>query len=281
MGMPYSEPGTFLSLRFALAFLLLTIIAFVVRAPWPGKTTALRCVAIGFFIHGAYLGPVFWVIDQGMPAGVSAVVVGLQPLFTALLAGWWLGETITNRHWAGLAIGISGVCLVLFPGLDLSDSGVNGLTIGVSLIGMMSVSIGAVLQKQLGSRADLRSGTALQYLGAFIPVFGLALISETGTIDWTGEMILAMVWSTIVLSIFAIFLLMWLIREGSVAKVASLFYLVPAVAALMSYFLFDERLGVEQLAGMVLCAAAVALVGRKVRHADGAAKSVEQAVSRQ
>ena len=263
MGMPHSEPGTFLSLRFAIAFVLLTLIVLVVRAPWPGRRTAWKSILIGFLIHGAYLGPVFWVIDQGMPAGVSAVVVGLQPLFTAFLAGWWLKEQITPRHWFGLVVGISGVVLVLYPGIDLADSGVTATTICVALVGMLSVTVGTVLQKSLGSNIDLRAGTALPYLGAFIPVFVLALVSETGAIDWTGEMILAMTWSIFVLSLLAIFLLMWLIREGSVAKVSSLFFMVPAVAALMSYFLFDETLGLVQLVGMVLCAAAVAMVAQR------------------
>lgn len=267
MGMPHSEPGTFLALRFAIAFVLLTLIVLAVRAPWPGTKTAFKSIAIGFLIHGTYLGPVFWVIDQGMPAGVSAVVVGLQPLFTAFLAGWWLKETITSRHWGGLVLGMTGVFFVLYPGIDLADSGVNTLTICVALIGMLSVTVGTVFQKSLGSDIDLRAGTALQYLGAFVPVFVLALISETGSIDWTGEMILAMTWSIFVLSLFAIFLLMWLIREGSVAKVSSLFFLVPAVAALMSYFLFGEKLDTIQLAGMVLCALAVAMVAR-TRPAD-------------
>ena len=215
------------------------------------------------------LGLVFWVIDRGMPAGVSAVVVGLQPLFTALLAGWWLNEIITPRHWLGLLLGMIGVCLVLYPGLDLTDSGVTPLTIGISLLGMASVTIGTVLQKTLGSQVDLRSGNALQYLGAFLPVFALALFSETGAIIWSGGMILAMTWSIFVLSIFAIFLLMWLIREGSVAKVSSLFFMVPAVAAIMSYFLFGETFDFIQMIGMVLCAAAVALAARQARVMAG------------
>lgn len=261
MGMPHSEPGTFLALRFACAFVLLALIAWVARAPWPGTRTGLKSIAIGFLIHGTYLASVFWVIDRGMPAGVSAVVVGLQPLFTALLAGWWLKEAISAKHWFGLVLGIAGVYLVLYPGIDLADSGVSSITICVSLLGMLSVTVGTVLQKMLGSSVDLRSGTALQYLGAFVPVFALAMFSETGAIAWTGEMILAMTWSIFVLSLVAIFLLMWLIQEGSVAKVSSLFFLVPAVAALMSYHLFDETLDSLQLTGMALCAAAVALVG--------------------
>lgn len=262
-GMPYSEPGTFLSLRFASAFALLTIIAIVLRAPWPGRAVAVRCVVIGFLIHGSYLGPVFWVIDRGMPAGVAAVVVGLQPLLTAILASWLMREAISIRHWIGLGIGIAGVSMVLYPGLDLSNSGVNTLTVCIAMLGMASASVGTVMQKRLGTNVDLRSGTALQYLGAFIPVFALALFSETGAIEWTGEMVLAMVWSVVVLSLFAIFLLMWLIREGSVAQVSSLFFLVPAVAALMAYGLFDEQLTMIQLGGMVLCAGAVALAARQ------------------
>ena len=267
MGMPHSEPGTFLSFRFACAFVLLTLIAMVARAPWPGTRVAFHSIAIGFLIHGSYLGCVFWVIEQGMPAGVSAVVVGLQPLFTALLAGWWLKETISIKHWIGIVVGMTGVYMVLHPGIDLADSGVNATTIFVSILGMISATLGTVLQKILGSSTDLRSGTALQYLGAFVPVMILALVSETGTIHWTGEMILAMTWSIFVLSLVAIFLLMWLIREGSVAKVSSLFFMVPAVAALMSYFLFGETLNLLQLAGMALSAVAVALVATKVGEA--------------
>ena len=269
MGMPHSEPGTFLSLRFAVAFVLLTMIALVARAPWPGLNLAFKSVVIGFLIHGGYLGPVFWAIDQGMPAGVTAVVVGLQPLFTALLAGWWLQETITLKHWVGLLLGIVGDSLVLYPGIDLTDSGVNSVTICVSLVGMGSATLGTVLQKAWGSNTDLPSGNALQYLGAVVPVFALALFSESGEISWTGEMVLAMTWSIFVLSLFAIFLLMWLIREGSVSQVSSLFFLVPAVAALISYFLFGERLDVVQLGGMVLCAIAVALAARKKPSMSG------------
>ena len=259
LGMPHSEPGTFLAIRFAAAFGLLAMIALAMRAPWPGMRIALHSVLVGMLIHGVYLGSVFWAVDRGMPAGISAVVVGLQPLLTALLAGWWLKEVITGRHWFGLAVGIAGVALVLAPKFDIADSGITAITVSVCVLGMVSATLGTVLQKKFGGQTDLRSGTALQYLGAFIPVGLLAFTSETGEIDWTNEMIVAMVWAIFVLSIVAIFLLMWLIREGSVAKVSSLFFLVPAVATVMAYFLFDEQLVPTQLFGMVLCAAAVAL----------------------
>ena len=260
LGLPYSEAGTFLSLRFALAFVLLTIIAMIYRAPWPGMRHALYAVLVGFFIHGVYLGAIFWVIDQGMPAGVSAVIVGLQPLVVAFIAAGWLGELITKRHWVGLIIGIMGVFLVLYPKFDISGSGVTWLTILIAFIGMMAASVGTVLQKKVGASTDLRTGTALQYLGAFLPVFLLALTSETGQIDWTAEMTIAMVWSLFVLSFVAIFLLMWLIREGSVARVSSLMFLVPAVTSIMAYFMFGDRLIFIQFVGIMFSAVAVGLV---------------------
>lgn len=265
LGLPYSEAGTFLSLRFALAFVLLSLIAAIFKAPWPGFRSAYHSVLVGFFIHGSYLGPIFWVIDQGMPAGVSAVIVGLQPLVVAFIAAIWLNEIITPRHWVGLVLGVLGVYLVLYPGMDIANSGVNTTTILVALVGMLAASIGTVLQKSIGATTDLRAGTALQYLGAFIPVFILALASETGQIDWTLEMTFAMVWSIFILSFIAIFLLMWLIQEGSVSKVASLFFLVPAVTSIIAYFMFGDRLIPIQLAGIVLSAAAVGLVA----HGNG------------
>ena len=262
LGMPHSEPGTFLALRFAIALCLLILICLILRAPWPGLKRAGLAVLIGLLIHGTYLGPVFWVIDQGMAAGVAAIIVGLQPLLTAVIAGWWLKEEITKGHWLGLFLGMTGVVIVLYPALDLSNSGVNATTITVALLGMISVTLGTVLQKKVGGQSDLRTGTALQYIGAFIPVFVLAIFTETGTIDWTLEMTVAMVWSVLVLSVLAIFLLMWLISQGSVAKVSSLFFMVPGVAALMAWALFDETLVPLQLVGMAICAAGVALASR-------------------
>ncbi len=263
LGMPHSEPGTFLAIRFGTACILLAAVAALVGAKWPRGVEALHAVVIGFLIHGVYLGSVFWSIDRGMPAGVSAVIVGLQPLLTAILAGWWLGETITGKHWLGIAFGISGVALVIGPGLDLASSGITPATVSICCIGMVSVTLGTLYQKAKGGQMDIRSSTSLQYLGAFVPVFLLAAVSETQKIDWNAEMVIAMLWAIVVLSVGAIFLLMWLIRQGSVARLSTLFFMVPAVAALMSFGLFGETLSATQIGGMVLCALAVALASSK------------------
>ena len=263
LGMPHSEPGTFLAIRFGSACILLAAVSILFKVRWPNLIFAGHAILIGFLIHGVYLGSVFWAIDRAMPAGVAAVIVGLQPLLTAILSGWWLGETITRKHWAGIALGIAGVALVISPGLDLTSSGITMTTVTMTIIGMISVTLGTLYQKAKGGGMDIRSSTALQYFGAFLPVAVLAWFFETGEIDWNGEMIIAMLWAIFVLSIGAIFLLMWLIRQGSVAKLSTLFFMVPAVAALMSFGLFGETLVPIQIAGMVLCALAVALASVK------------------
>lgn len=259
LAMPYSEPATFLALRFAITLVPLVIIAWWAKAVWPGAKTFAWLLLIGAMLHGLYLWSVFWVIDQGMPAGVSAVVIGLQPVTTALLAGAFLGETVTLQHRIGLAAGFLGVVMVLWPGFDWTSGGITLITITMATFGMLMLSGSTVLQKALGQNVDVRTATAVQYIGALVPVSALAFLTETREIDWTGEMIFAMAWAVVVLSIVAIYLLMWLIKRGSVAQVAGYFYLIPAFATLFAWLLFGESLSLFQLAGMVLCATAVAL----------------------
>lgn len=255
-GMPYAEPGTFLAIRFALAFALMAAIAVALGAHWPRKRAALNALAVGALVHGVYLGGVFWVVRHGMPAGVAAVIVGLQPLVTAGLAAGLIGERITWRQRAGLALGLAGVVMVLWPNLDVTGSGITAATIGACALACLAVSAGTVLQKATGAASDLRAGTALQYLGALVPVAFLTLF-ETREVAWNGQLVFAMAWLVLVLSLAAVFLLMWLIREGSVASASALFFLVPGVASVMAWLLFGETLGPWQIAGIVLSAVAV------------------------
>lgn len=255
-GMPYAEPGTFLAMRFAIAFALLAAIATLARASWPGRREAGFSVIVGMLVHGIYLGGVFWAVREGMPAGVAAAVVGLQPLLTASLAGWWLGEPVTVRHRIGLILGLVGVALVLAPKFDVGGSGITPATIAATLLATVAITLGTVLQKRIGAIGDLRSGTALQYLGALLPV-GLLMLFETRRVEWAAELVFALAWLVLVLSLAAVFILMWLIRQGSVARVSTLFFLVPGVAALMAWGLFGETLNPWQLVGMSLTAIAV------------------------
>lgn len=262
LGMPYAEPASFLSVRYAIAFSLLALFALAMKAKWPHGRAVLHTLIVGALVHGVYLGMVFWAVRNGMPGGVSAIIVGLQPLLVAILAGAWLGERLSKQHWFGLFLGVIGVGLVLGPKIDVANSGITPITIGACLLSVSAIAIGTIYQKRFATKTDLRTGTALQYIGALIPTLLFALAFEEFQIDWNAQSIFAMSWLVFVLSISAVFLLMWLIREGSVAQVSSLFFLVPAVASLMTWVLFKETLVPVQLAGMVLCAIAVALASR-------------------
>ena len=198
-----------------------------------------------------------------MPAGLSALVIGLQPLVTALVAGRWLAEPILPRHWVGLALGLAGIAMVLAPKLDVGARGVTPLTLFACLVAVVAISAGTVWQKRFVAGGDLVTGTAWQYVGGAIPVGVAAAMFETGRYELTGELVFAMAWLIVVLSLGAVFLLMYLIREGAVARVASLFYLVPAVTALIAWQLFGETLSPFQIAGMAVATIGVALSVRQ------------------
>lgn len=261
---PHAEPLTFLTIRFPIACVLFSGIALAIRAPWPGHRQALHAAVAGAFLHGGYLGPVFWSIGHGMPAGVSALIVGLQPLMTAILAARMVGEPITLRHWAGLATGILGVALVVSPKLQAGlTGGITPMTTAVTVIGAMAISFGTVYQKRYATSLNLASGGAWQYAGASVVVAVPALLMENFRFDHTFEAWFALSWSVLVLSVGAITLLMWLIRHGEVGRVASLIFLVPGVSALMAYVLFNETLTPVQILGMAVCAGAVLIVTRR------------------
>ncbi len=268
LGMPYAEPMTLLALRFALAAALLVALALATRAPWPSSwREAGQIAVVGVLVHAAYLGGVFAAIANGMPAGLAALIVCLQPVLVALAAGPLLGERVSLRQVAGFVLGLLGVVLVLSERIEPGTlAGFTGFDIwavvfcGLALIG---ISAGTLYQKAIGQTMDLRSGTAIQYVAAGVAILPLALLFEEMTIEWTGEFVFALTWLVLVLSLGAISLLMFLIRVGAATKVASLFYLVPPVTAVFAYLLFDERLGPVALIGMAVTAFGVSLVVRQ------------------
>jgi drug/metabolite transporter (DMT)-like permease len=262
---PHAEPLSFLFFRFAAAGLLLGLIAQFMGARWPQPRGAAHAMVAGAFLHGGYLGPIYWAVAHGMPAGVSALIVGLQPLMTAFMARALVDERITARHWAGLLIGVLGVALVVWPKLTFAATGgITPLTTLVTIAGAISISFGTVYQKRFATGLDLASGGFWQYVGAVAVAGCGALVMEDFRFDGSFNAWFALLWSIIVLSIGAISLLMWLIRHGDVARVSSLIFLVPGVSAVMAYFLFGETLNAIQIVGMVVCAAAVVIVTRRI-----------------
>ncbi|MCP5083868.1 MAG: DMT family transporter [Alphaproteobacteria bacterium] len=262
LSMPHSEPFTFLTARFAAVIPLMAALAVVLRAPWPARADALNAIFVGAVIHGVYLGAVFWVVDRGMPTGVSALIVGLQPLITAVLAGWILGDDVRPRHWFALALGLGGVVLVVWPKLNLSGSGINPVTIAAGFVGVTAISLGTVYQKRFVTGVNLVTGAVWQYVGATLAVGLAALMLEDGIIIWNRDVVIAFLWLTLVLSVGAVSLYMVMIRHGQVSKVSTVFYLVPAIAALIAWFMFGETLTLLQIGGMAVCALAVAIATR-------------------
>jgi drug/metabolite transporter (DMT)-like permease len=256
------DPFTFLALRFPIAGLIFLIIAILQRAPWPDGRGALHAAVAGALIHAAYLGPIYWAVTHGVPAGVSALIVGLQPLLTAFAAALLLGEALARRHWVGLVVGLTGVALVIWPKLTFAAAGLTPITVAACLVGTCGISFGTIYQKKFATGLHIATGGVWQYAGASLVVGSVALAFEDRLFDRSLQAWSGLAWSVVVLSLGAVSLLMLLIRRGAVGKVASLIYLVPAVAAVMAYFMFGETLVPLQLIGMALCAAAVLIVNR-------------------
>jgi drug/metabolite transporter (DMT)-like permease len=256
--MPWAEPFTFLAARFLIAFAVLAAFLIFWRVRKASVAGALHAVAAGMLMHGIYLGGVFWAIHRGMPAGISALIVGLQPLITALMARPMLGERILPKHWLGLGLGFAGVVIVLSPKFG-AIGGITPATLAAAVIAVVAMSLGTVLQKRFGDANDPVSSALYQYLGAAALMVAASLALETRSVTVNGELVFATVWLVFVLSIGAIFLLMYMIRKGEMSKVASLFYLVPAVTAVIAWVLFNESLTLVQVAGMALTTFGVGL----------------------
>ena len=256
-GLPYAPPLTFLFYRFLLVAVLMLVVALVTGASWPSGWRIYGHVAIvAWLVHGLYLGGVFVALDAGMPAGTSAMLVGLQPILTVLLAAWWLSERITSRQWIGLVSGLVGVYFVVRQKIDFAGD-LRGLwPVAIALFG---ISVGTLYQKKYCANVDLRAGAVVQFAACAIVYAPLAWLFDTRAVQWTPQFIFALGWSIVVLSVGAISLLYWLLRHGAAADVARLFYLVPAVTALIAYFFFRETLDALALTGMVLIAVGVAL----------------------
>lgn len=259
LGLPYAEPMTFLALRFAIAGSLLLAAVLAFRAPWPRSWAEAGHIAVaGLLLHGVYLGGVFASIHHGVEAGVSSLIVGIQPLLVAALSPPLLGERISRLQWLGLLLGVAGVALVVWRKLELGFG--TPLGMGLSVLALFGITGATLYQKRFCAAMPLRTGNLIQFAAAALATGLLALAFETRQIAWSGAFVFALAWLVLVLSLGAFTLLYVLIRRGAAARVASLFYLVPASTALIAWALFGERFGPVALAGMALTALGVALV---------------------
>jgi drug/metabolite transporter (DMT)-like permease len=260
-GLPYAPPLKFLLVRFSLVTALMTAVTLITRAPWPSGRRQVAHIAIAaWLVHGVYLGGVFVSIAAGMPAGTSAMLVGLQPILTVFLARGWLGERITAMQWSGLLLGLAGVYFVVRHKIALGGDATALVAVVIALVG---ISVGTLYQKKYCGRVDLRSGAVIQFAACTLLYAPIVALAGSSPIAYTPQFVFALGWSVLVLSVGAISLLYWLLRHGAAADVARLFYLVPPVTAVMAFALFGERLDALAIAGMVLIAVAVALARRR------------------
>ncbi|MBL8443449.1 MAG: EamA family transporter [Zoogloeaceae bacterium] len=265
-GLPHAEPLTFLSIRYALVIVLMTAIAWAMKAPWPRDLRQVVHIGVtGLLVQAVYLGGVFVAIHKGLPAGVAALVVGMQPLLTALGAGGLLGERVSKGQWAGLVMGFIGVAMVVGSKAVVGAVPIDELIAMILpvVVALGAITLGTLYQKRHCPSFDLRTGSVIQFVPSLIVTVVLAYRFETMDVSWSGEFMFALLWLVLVLSLGAISLLNLLIRSGSAVNVASLFYLTPPTTALFAWWLFGETLGGVALAGMVVAVAGVGLARKR------------------
>ena len=247
-----AEPLTFLTARHALSVVVFVVLSLAVRAAWPRNPRAWRDALIaGMLLHGLYIGGVFWAVSHGLPAGLTALVTGLHPLLTAVLAAPLLHERLVARQWTGIAVGVVGVGLIVAPKLGTAE-GVPLLALFIALLATLSLTLGTIWQKRSKPQMDLRVNAAIQFLGALLLTAPVAAMTEAGRFDASPALWGALAWAVLGLSVGGISILLVLLRRKAASKVAPLLYLSPAVAALIALMVFGEAIGGVQLVGMVL-----------------------------
>jgi drug/metabolite transporter (DMT)-like permease len=258
-GMPYTDPMTFLTMRFVGVLAVMVPLSLWWRPTWPNARSMVHIVVAGLLMHVGYLGGVWTAIKLGMPAGPTALIVGLQPVLTAFLAAR-LAEKVSTRQWAGLIFGFSGVAIVLADKLEFAGVSVWGVVL--CFVALISFTAGTIYQKRFCPMFDLRAGTMIQYAASAVVTAGMMMAFEPMTVQWTAELIGALVWSVLFLSIGAMSLWIVLLRQGAATRVSSLIYLTPPTVSVMAWILFDERLSLWVALGTIVTVIGVWLVTR-------------------
>ena len=263
---PYAEPFTFLTIRYFLAALILFAIAYAFKQPLKlNKDQFKASFAVGILLHVIYIGGVFYAVSLGVSAGISAVIVSIQPVLVSLLAVPLLGERLRWVQVVGLFLGVAGIALLLLPKVFQGDYTASTSIVGIVIcvIALLGTSGGYLVQKKLGGEIPFLSGTGAQYAISAIAFAILSVATEDQIIQWVPEFFFGLAWIVFMLSIASIVLLYGMLRTGSASKVSSLYYLVPPVAAIQAYFLFDEVIGLVGIIGMAFAGLGVVLVMRQ------------------
>src|SRR3981081_4415582 len=257
-----AETFPYLAIRMACVVGLMAIIVAVARPRWPDHAGIGHSIVAGLLVHGIYLGGTAVAIAHSIPAGLSALIPGLQPILTSTLANRWLGERVTPLQWTGLLLGLAGVLLIMHGRPMSGQAGWGWLASGVSLV---SITLGTLYQRRYCGSIDWRAGNLVQYIAVAIFFATGAALFERNVVHWTSEFLLSLIWPAGMVWIGCAGLLYWLIKRSAASSVASLFYLVPAVTAVMAYVLFGERLDGIAIAGLFVIATGGFLLNRRAR----------------
>jgi len=271
-GLPYAPPLTFLVMRYALSIACFLVWIRFARARWPrGRGQWLHLAATGVLMHAGYLGGVWVAVKGGMGSGLAALVVGLQPVLTALWVSWagspansdGAQTRVTGRQWIGLVLGLGGLLLVVARKFG-TGSEVTVLTLGCTLFALFSITVGTLYQKHFVQPTDVRSANAIQLVAALLVTLPFALM-ESEAIVWNSDFVGSMAWSVLALTLGGSSLLYLLIQRGAATAVTSLLYLVPPTTAVMAWLLFGESITLATVAGTALTALGVSLVVRPAK----------------
>lgn len=263
---PYADPFTFLTIRYVIAAAILIAIAAILKQPLKlTRDQVIASVAVGLLLHVIYIGGVFYAVSLGVSAGISAVIVSIQPVLVSILAVPLLGERIRWVQVVGLVLGVAGIALLLLPEVFQGDysSAISEVGIVICVIALLGTSAGYLVQKKLGSDIPFLTGTGMQYAVSAVVFATLSALTESQRVEWSPEFFFGLAWIVLMLSIGSIVLLYEMLRAGSASKVSSLYYLVPPVAAIQAYFLFDEVIPPIGILGMALAGLGVVLVMRQ------------------
>lgn len=261
----FADPLTFLVVRYGTAVVLFYVVCRLGGVSWPKQRSGwLHAIISGMFLHGLYLGMVWWAIGQGVPAALSGIIAGLQPLMTGIAAAYLIGENLNSGQRVGLVIGFLGVAIAVLPKVLIIDAtSIPAYAVAVNVLAMACVTAGTLYQKRFVKEGDLRAVATLQYIGALIVTIPAAVALENLRVDWSLGFFATLAWSVVGISMGAVALLLYLIRRGDVSKAASLIYLVPPLAALEAAIAFGEELTLPMMVGTSVVMVGVYLINRK------------------
>ncbi len=259
-GLAYAEPATLLLIRMVATTLVFTFCLLLVQRNTPDVKQILHSCVVGILIHGCYLGGTFMAISMNMPAGLASLLVGLQPILTALVLVGGNKKKLQPTQWAGLLIGLAGIALVLSGDLAWGSSGSKFIAVSMSLAALCGITFGTLYQKHFCQGTDILWSTFIQYIAASIFFAPYALLFETMSVQWDVKLFMVLAWLVFGLSCCAVLLLLYMVKHGAAENVASIFYLVPPVTALQAWILFDEQLDWSAVFGFILAALAICLV---------------------